>query len=422
MVSRVVVAAATESIVMSSIRKKLALATCSLIAQGAAAAQSDWVIDTSYLSYVEANDRVAVKKTLVDLTRELDDGSLSVSLVHDTMSGASPTGAIRSQNSAVTFTGASGGSGFAAQGEGDYSLSQFDDTRIQAGVGREQQLSRKISFSYGGVVSKEADYDSIGSTLGIKRESTNKLSSINAGVAFTTDSIYRSDQANTPVPLSNTALNRNVGKGQRNTFDALLGFTRVLNRQTIAQVNVTAGLSEGYHSDPYKIISAADSEDRIMANFHDSRPGSRQRTTLFGKVVHQLQGTEHSIHLSYRLYRDDWGILSNTADFRYHHKLTQRQYLEPHVRFYHQTAADFYHRKLEVSEKLDPVLPEAGFASADYRLDQMISYTLGIKYGIALGSKVDFRVRTEYIGKSFAESDYSTNNAVVVQTSLKYKF
>ena len=92
--------------------------------------------------------------------------------------------------------------------------------------------------------------------------------------------------------------------------------TRVLNRQTLAQLNVSFGLSDGYHSDPYKIISAADAEDRIIANYHDFLPHSRMRIRLIAKVVHQLSGSEHSVHLSYRLYQDDWGIQSHTADLR----------------------------------------------------------------------------------------------------------
>ena len=118
---------------MSGLTSKLALATLSLVAANVQAEDSDWEVDTSYLSYVESDNRVSVAKTMANLTRMQEGNKLVVNLVHDTMSGASPTGAVRSNDSAVTFTGVSGGSGFSAGNGSDYSLSTFEDTRVQAG-------------------------------------------------------------------------------------------------------------------------------------------------------------------------------------------------------------------------------------------------------------------------------------------------
>ena len=58
----------------------------------------------------------------------------------------------------------------------------------------------------------------------------------------------------------------------------------------------------------------------------------------------------------------------------------------------------------------------------DYRLDAMTSATLGIKYGVALTSNMDLRLRAEYLDQAFSTADYEKNTAVVFQTSLKYRF
>ena len=279
-----------------------------------------------------------------------------------------------------------------------------------------------LAIDYGAVVSQESDYRSVGGSVGFTRERADKLVSFTAGLAATFDSIYQSDSGTTPQPLGDVAGSQAFGKGQRNTIDALVGGTRVLNKQTIAQVNVSVSMSDGYHSDPYKIISATDDNNQIIANYHDSRPESRMRTSLFGKVVHQLSDTPHSLHVSYRVYNDDWGINSHTADFRYHRQLTKRQYLEPHVRVYRQSQADFYYRRFYVDDSLNPILPGDGLASSDYRLDAMTSVTLGIKYGISLTKNTDVRLRAEYLAQSFDNDDYGENNAIVLQTSFKYKF
>jgi len=269
---------------MSELCQKLGMAALALVSTGgmdSARAEIDpWEIDTSHLSYVEADDRVSVSKTLASLSRESENGSVTVSLVHDTMSGASPTGAIRSSDSAVTYTGASGGRGFSADNNGDYSKSYFDDERVQAGFAVERDYLSDLSFNFGAVVSQESDYESFGANMGAAKESSDRLTTYTLGFAHTSDAIYRSDTGGTPEPLSNIQSDRSFTEGARVTASALLGLTRVLNKQTLAQFNVSVSSSNGYHSDPYKIISAANDQDRIMANFHDSRPDSRLRTTV----------------------------------------------------------------------------------------------------------------------------------------------
>ena len=411
---------------MSELCRRLSLAAVTLVSSGAAqnlqAQQSPWQVDTSFLSYVETDDRVSVSKALANLTRTSDNTSVNVSLIHDTMSGASPTGAIRSSDSAVTYTSASGGSDSSGTDDGDYSKSRFEDTRIQAGLALEQDYNSDLTFSYGGAVSQESDYESFGANLGIAKESTSRLTTYNAGLAFTSDKIYRSDTGGTPEPLSNIQFDSTSAERQRTTVDIIAGVTRVLNKQTLAQFNVSVSQSNGYHSDPYKIISAADDEDRIMANFHDSRPESRLRTSAYAQIIHALRDSKNTLRASYRLYRDDWEVVSHTVDFRYRHQLTSRQYLEPHLRYYRQSDASFYQRKLDVDEGFNPVMPDSGFASADYRLDAMSSATIGMKYGVFLTKQAEIRFRAEYLDQSFSTADYNSNTAVILQTSFKYKF
>ncbi|ASJ71191.1 DUF3570 domain-containing protein [Granulosicoccus antarcticus] len=405
---------------MGALQRQLSVAACTLITAGsvpgANAAENPWEADLSYLSYQEADDRVSVSKTLLNLQRETDTGSLTLNLVHDSMSGASPTGALRGAESADTVTRVSGESG---QG---YSRSAFTDTRIQAGLQLERLITSSITLSAGGAISDESDYESQSIDLGIAKESTDKLTTFSAALAWTNDTIYRSDTGVTPEPLGNVQQTRLYSEGERETVDALLGISRVVNRQTVAQLNLAISASDGYHSDPYKIISAAEENGRIMANFHDSRPNSRLRTSLFGKLVHQLADTENSIHLSYRFYRDDWGVQSNTVDVRYRHQLTDRQYLEPHFRWYRQNEADFYQTYLPVDSGSNPQLPENGLASADYRLDAMQSTTVGMKYGIYLTPRVELKIRGEYLDQSFSTAGYGGNSAVIVQTSINVDF
>ncbi len=100
---------------------------------------------------------------------------------------------------------------------------------------------------------------------------------------------------------------------------------------------------------------------------------------------------------------DDWGIDSHTIDVRYRWELGNNQYLEPHVRYYQQSAADFYYYFLTddvvARNNLTPG-NETAYASADYRLGEMMGVTVGLKYAKRLGDNHGFDVRLEMYQQS----------------------
>lgn len=403
---------------MTPLRQQLSLAACTLLATSTLAAQGSWETDVSHLSYRESDQRVSVSKTVASLARSNDVGSLKIGAVHDTMSGASPSGALAGESPPITVTGVSG----TRDDSRDLSASDFSDTRRELSVAVERELNRRHVLGVGAVVSDESDHESHGLNLSLQRESASGLRTLTGAIGWIDDSIYRSDTGGTPEPLGNVQQPRPYSAGSRQTVDVLLGVSQVLNRRSIAQLNLSLNMGSGYHSDPYKIISAADEQGRIVANFHDSRPDSRLRGSLFGKLVHRVSGRQDSVHLSYRLYRDDWGLSSHTADLRYRLALGKRQYLEPHLRYYRQSQAEFFMPFLSVDDASHPILPENAHASADYRLDAMHSTTLGLKYGVTLKPDAKFRFRVEYLDQHFRQAVFDSNSAVIMQASFSLGF
>ncbi len=123
-------------------------------------------------------------------------------------------------------------------------------------------------------------------------------------------------------------------------------------------------LSDGYLTDPFKIVTVVDPATGLPATggffdtaatgnlpyVYENRPDSRQRNNLFFRVAHHL--TEDVIHFSYRYFWDDWGISSNTFDLKYRYQMG-RSYLQPHVRYYLQEEADFYRHNLVQGTDVD---------------------------------------------------------------------
>jgi len=131
--------------------------------------------------------------------------------------------------------------------------------------------------------------------------------------------------------------------------------------------------------------------------------------------------------INFRIMDDDWGVASQTVDARYRWNINDKSYLEPHLRYYTQEAADFYRTVLFAG---DP-LPE--FASADHRLADFDATTVGFKYGRRL-ERGEFSIRLEYYEQSANSSPGSAIGdlvnydlvppltAVIAQFGYKFRF
>ena len=96
------------------------------------------------------------------------------------------------------------------------------------------------------------------------------------------------------------------------------------------------------------------------------------------------------LQLGYRYSTDDWHIDSHTLEGRFRLPFGESSYFEPHVRYYTQTAADFYRYSLADGA----ALPE--FASADARLADLDAYTVGMKYGHQTSGGNEWSARLEF--------------------------
>ena len=416
---------------MKNIKHQLSIASCTLLGgttQQVQAIDNAWDLDTSFLYYSEADDRVDVAKGIIFLSGDLSaEDSVSVNLVLDTMSGATPTGAVKSQTSGVTsFTGASGASSSISGGASVDRVS-FSDIRLGISVTWNHMLNRLATISYGGSLSNEKDYQSYAASVNYKLDTEDRLTTYSAGIASSYDQIYRKTDG-TPEPMSNVEDNIILSDGERYTYDAIIGISKVLNRKTVAQFNYSLTYSDGYHTDPYKVISQArlvpnTSDDSYtwaeLERFYESRPASRLRNILYSSIAHQYGEPGETLHGSYRFYLDDWGISSHTFEIRHRKPVNNISYIEPHFRLYQQTAADFFMHSI-VDDGITPVvLPE--FASADYRLDQATGMTIGLEYGQTMGAG-NFRVRGEYINWQYKDAEYDETQAIVLQLSYQVLF
>jgi len=203
-----------------------------------------------------------------------------------------------------------------------------------------------------------------------------------------------------------TSANRGSDSEDKDVLDVLFGVTQVVGRHTLLRLNYSYSDSSGYLTDPYKVLTVVDPltgepvvrtpppgvEGPGGVYLFEHRPESRTRQGLYGELRQDFSGKV--LQLGYRFSTDDWEVDSHTLEGRFRFPLGESSYLEPHARYYTQSAASFYRYSLAVGT------PLPDFASADARLADLDAYTLGIKYGHESSGGNEWSTRLEFYRQS----------------------
>lgn len=418
------------------VTQALFAASCALIA---GSAQSDeWDVDAALMYYGEA-DRVQALEGIFNVKKDVsNEATLSGKLVVDSLTGASANGAVP-QAQPQTFTRPSGNGMYTVAPNETPLDDTFRDTRVQASGQWSQPVGENYLFSTGANLSNEYDYRSIGVNSVLARYYNNKNTTASLGLSYAFDVIE--PVGGQPEGLSAMVLSdnfgnrpafseafgdtrRNDGEDSKDTIDVIAGVTQVVNRRWVTQFNLSLSQINGYLTDPYKVVSQVDTTGTATAQLYENRPDSRAKQALFLQSKYHFDAGVWDV--SYRLAQDDWGIQSHTIESRYRYFLSNGRYLEPHVRFYQQSEADFYTPFLEQGASL----PE--FASSDYRIGKLDAYTLGMRYGKKFASGREYGVRLEYYsqasqdvgteqpGQLSALDLYPELDAVIVQFDYRF--
>lgn len=392
-----------------NVAKLLTLATCSLLgtAQDAIAAEDTnlWKFDTALMYYGESERVTAVEGIIAGSKEFSDQEFLNLKLTLDTLTGASANGAVAQPN-VQTFTRPSGRGSYDIEAKDTPLDDTFRDSRVQVNAQWSQPLAENYLGSVGAYVSSEHDYFSLGFNANIAREFYNKNTTLSFGIAAAQDQI--SPEGGLPTPFSEmltvqdsnaNGLNRLGADDDKTTVDLLFGLTQVINRKMIMQFNYSYSQVDGYQTDPYKIVSVVGNDGYALRQIYESRPDSRNKNSVFWQTKYHL--TNSVLDFSYRYLWDDWQVKSHTFDVRYRIML-DGAYIEPHVRYYQQQAAEFYQPFL-----LDGELAPAN-VSADYRVGEMDGLTLGVKYGMQLEGDNELAFRLEFFQQTPTNPGFET--------------
>ena len=200
-----------------------------------------------------------------------------------------------------------------------------------------------------------------------------------------------------------------------------VGLTQILTRNLITALNVEVITDEGFLNNPYRSVRFLDPGSPVGFSFEPELYPRTRTTNAVGIRAKYYLPYRAAIETQYRYFIDTWDIQSHTLNYKHRFNFGNTQYLEPRIRLYTQSKAEYYQNSFfSPNDGTAPNLPE--FLSADYRLDEMSSATGGFTYGIPFKHDAELRTRLEYMYQSFENSEFDTNKAIIFQISYGKRF
>ncbi len=315
------------------------------------AARADTVASYKFQDYQESAGRIKVQAQSALIEQSLgSEARLKFTGVIDAITGATPTG-----QPAATPGGA-------------VPLATIDDRRKAWTLDVSRQFGR-VNLALGAANSRESDYVSTGFSLNTLTDFNQKNTTLLVGLAGTQDEVKVFFQP---------------ARADKRTLDAIVGLTQLLDGKTTVQFNFSYGRATGYLSDPYKIIQKRTELLPglfLPLTFGENRPDERDKWIAYASCNHAFASLHGAAEASYRLYHDSFGITSHTVALAWFQQLGPQVVLSPTLRFYEQSAADFYQVSLDGSTITPGSKPNPNgpFFSADYRLTKLHTLTYGVK-------------------------------------------
>lgn len=366
-------------------------------------------LDSAVLFYQESGGRVKATEPVFSVTMNGTSGAILTGRVTiDTLTGATPNGAApwsqpqtfvtpaHAPGTTTTVTGASGGSTLVTiPGTGTVARQYvtpantlpvdagFRDQRTAVDLGYSTPVWDGGRLSFGGSASTERDYRSFSGNAGLSQDFNQHNTTVSVAVEYEHDTSH--PFFGTPTPFTVMSAELKGPDQTKSVTSMVLGVTQVVNRYWLAQLNYTVGSSNGYQTDPYRVLSVVDPVSGAPSQYlYENRPGSRLRQSIYfgNKLALGPTVTDASV----RFYHDSWGIDSVTTEISERVPVVSWLYVQPLARYYNQTAANFFRDYLIAGQALP------AFASSDSRLGKFQAVTYGLKIGVPIAAHSEFDI------------------------------
>jgi len=313
---------------------------------------------------------------LAPVTSQID---MSVDLVFETMSGASPWYVLpdvddpNGKRPVAAMTGAT-----------------IEDTRVDGQLTANHYFDRgRLSMSGG--FSTENDYLSGNFGFSAQRSYNDKNTTLGGGVSFSWDTIRPTD--------ADVHQGDADAEFHKKTITLSGNISQLLSRSAVMQIGMTYKNSQGFLSDPYKRFYLTGTGEKI----NDRRPEIRNQGTILARYRQYFDGPNASWHFDAQGYFDSWAVRSLAIETAWYQTLGERWQLVPSLRYYSQSQADFYITWLFADNQ--------EYVSSDYRLSPFGA----VQGGLRIVGRFDDRVKWGHLEASLGYDYYWSSEKFALQ-------
>lgn len=232
--------------------------------------------------------------------------------------------------------------------------SAFEEKRTEYSLGADY-LYDKTTMNLSYTNSDSGDYISDSYSFGVSHDFFGDLTTVALSFGYS-DEIVRSNADAT-------------FEDEVTTQSYLLSISQVLTKNIIVGVTAQTITSEGYLNNPYRSVRFLDANALGFSYEPEFYPRTRNSDAVAIRYNHYLP-YRASIRGEYRAFADSWGITSDTFRIDYIHPFEDWT-LHFNLRFYDQTAADFY-------SDLFPFSEATTFRARDKELGTLTTFSYGI--------------------------------------------
>ncbi len=345
-----------RSLCLLALRENFLAVTIALLLFKRASAEDH--VSVKWQDYSEDNNRIRVISKYLGIDKSVTENfRIKFHAVNDAITGATPSGS--------------------PDEDGSVPLSEMSDERESVVTDFEwTHGTGSTVFQYSR--SKESDFLSIGYALTQVKEFNNRNTRLSLGVSYVDNEVFAAFMPMTEL---------------KDSTDLFVGLTQVIDPNTLFTVNLSHGESDGFLSDPYKtILQNTEIVPGLFLplTYQENRPDNRSKDILYLNTKRYFNSLRASMDIGYRYFTDSWNVDSHTIDIEWHQKIGEKFRLSPKLRFYRQTAADFYTLDLSGANFIASDNPNglAPHYSADYRLAKLETLTYGLKALYQIANRV----------------------------------
>ncbi len=277
------------------------------------------------------------------------------------------------------------------------SASPYEDERKQLSLSADF-LHGKSTYSIGYVKSDESDYLANTMYAGVSHDMFGDLTTISFGYKKGDNEVFQNVQID-GVKMNSPTFDVD-GQAEMESQSFSVGVSQIVTKNLIFSGQYEVITDEGFLRSPYRSVRffidpfSQGRQDEIYPHTRSSNAGSfRAKYFLPYRAA---------LDAMYRFYTDTWGIIGHTGELGYVHPLDNAMWggnwiFEARVRYYTQTAADFYR----------DIFPRADFSNFMARDKELATYNavtagLGATYEFKIDrfpwlSKAQINLRYDYM-------------------------